>query len=316
MAAPRLLPLLAASYLLSAMYVVVDGQANSYPWASPSKLWPADAGITDVRLWGAVGDGVHDDTQAIEAAWVAAGGSSRLYFPAGIYLVSRTLNPMLLCVKSRIVQGECTTCSTVRLANGAAGFGDPSSPAPVFHFGNGVAQNFESVLMDLTIDTGSNNSGAIGISAVLNNQGAIRNVSIISGDGGGVAGLGLGLDGEPGPMLVKYLAVSGFTWGVLIAGASASAVFEHLYVTQQSGCGFNNSKNVVTIRDFTSNNSVPALCQGQYDADDGNGVSYMTTIVDAFLVSPAPPPAAGAAITSRYPNLLFVRNLVAHRRLT
>lgn len=302
------LPALAA---LLAGAAAAAAAPNPFPWPSPRKLWPPDAGVTDVTHWGAVGDGVTDDTQAIEAAWVAAGSNSRLYFPAGVYLVSRTLSPMAPPIKSRIVQGECTTCSTIRLADGAPGFGDATAPMPVVHFGAGVAQNFESVFMDITVDTGSNNPGAIGVAATLNNQGALRNVSIVSGDGGGVAGLGLGLDGEPGPMLVKYLAVSGFRWGVLIAGASASAVFEHLYVQGQSGCGFNNSKNVITIKGFTSNNTVPALCQGQYDATDGAGVSYFSTVVDAFLYSPAPAPA-GAALVSHYPNLLFARNIVAH----
>jgi hypothetical protein len=38
----------------------LSAPANPFPWASPRKLWPPDAGVADVTRWGAVGDGVTD----------------------------------------------------------------------------------------------------------------------------------------------------------------------------------------------------------------------------------------------------------------
>jgi len=50
-------------------------------------------GVFNVKDYGATGDGVTDDTAAIEAAILAAGPGGRVYFPAGTYNVSRTLWP-------------------------------------------------------------------------------------------------------------------------------------------------------------------------------------------------------------------------------
>jgi hypothetical protein len=45
--------------------------------------------VVDVRAFGAVGDGVHDDTAAIQAA-IDSGGKT-IYFPSGTYIVTDTL---------------------------------------------------------------------------------------------------------------------------------------------------------------------------------------------------------------------------------
>lgn len=61
-----------------------DG-ATSYPELQIAR-W-RDEG--DVRGWGAVGDGVADDSAAIQAA--LAGGNKRVYIPAGTYLIKQSL---------------------------------------------------------------------------------------------------------------------------------------------------------------------------------------------------------------------------------
>ena len=45
-----------------------------------------------VKTFGAVGDGVADDTVAVQAAVTAAGVGGRVYFPTGTYLLSSTIN--------------------------------------------------------------------------------------------------------------------------------------------------------------------------------------------------------------------------------
>ena len=66
--------------------------------------------VVDVRAFGAVGDGVHDDTQAIQTAINCLPRQGRLFFPAGTYL------SLPLFLKSHI---------TLELAQGATLLGSP-----------------------------------------------------------------------------------------------------------------------------------------------------------------------------------------------
>ena len=61
----------------------LTGKGSAVPGAS-----------TSVFDFGAVGDGVTDDTAAVEAAITAAGVGGKVVFPRGVFLVSRTLWPL------------------------------------------------------------------------------------------------------------------------------------------------------------------------------------------------------------------------------
>lgn len=83
----------------------------------------------DVRLFGAVGDGITNDTAAIQAAHDAAAlaGGARPYLPAGSYLISTAINPCLLGMygdgpeKSIII---CSNCNGISIPSNA-GFNRP-----------------------------------------------------------------------------------------------------------------------------------------------------------------------------------------------
>src|SRR5579862_8059366 len=93
--------------------------------------------MPSIKSFGAYGDGVHDDTAAIQAA-LSQGRSSAtadyfgspkgLYFPAGTYLVHDTLRWNGCCVT---LQGAGPGATTIRLAPGSAGFNNPASPKPL-----------------------------------------------------------------------------------------------------------------------------------------------------------------------------------------
>jgi polygalacturonase len=75
---------------------VHNGHGGHYGWSGPLTLtvndgMPWTAQQFNVKNYGALGDGVTDDEAAINAAMIAAGQSpwSTLYFPTGIYMVSR-----------------------------------------------------------------------------------------------------------------------------------------------------------------------------------------------------------------------------------
>ncbi|HWI55982.1 MAG TPA: glycosyl hydrolase family 28-related protein, partial [Bacillota bacterium] len=89
-----LLLLLTATVALTSFPAGAAGVTKKLPkWAAQEVQFPADAGIIDVTAapYGAKGDGVTDDTQAIQKAITDNMRGAILYFPNGTYLVSSTL---------------------------------------------------------------------------------------------------------------------------------------------------------------------------------------------------------------------------------
>ncbi|CAK4031656.1 Glucan 1,3-beta-glucosidase [Lecanosticta acicola] len=87
---------------------------------------PASA-FASVRDAGAKGDGVHDDTKAIQQALLSNAGCKVTYFPHGIYIVTDTI---YVPPGSRIVGQVWSTIS----ASGKA-FADDSAPKPMIQVG-------------------------------------------------------------------------------------------------------------------------------------------------------------------------------------
>lgn len=168
-------------------------------------------------LYGATGDGVTDDTAAIQAALSAYPNSQRIiYLPNGTYLVSKTLTWPAGTpgtgneFKNVILQGQNQSKTVVKLKNSNPGFTDVRHPQAVIYTGLAPAQRFGNSIRNLTVDTGVGNAGAIGVQFNASNQGAMRQVTIQSGDGLGVNGLDMNFTDEIGPLLVKGVTVKGF----------------------------------------------------------------------------------------------------------
>jgi hypothetical protein len=96
-----------------------DGIGPSEPgrWL---RLLNDDSGYVSVRWYGARGDGVTDDTQAIQQTLDSVGSDGRVWIPDGVYLVSATLD-----VSGREVSGLrqysplLSTGSILRVASGS-----------------------------------------------------------------------------------------------------------------------------------------------------------------------------------------------------
>ena len=200
-------------------------------------------------------------------------GSYLLYLPNGTYLVSDTVNhnlpvqvgdsvwdnyqrywlmtdaetqsKALFPVRwvneqndSIIILGQSREKTILRLKDNCPGYG-AGAAKPVLGFfrlncGSNVNQN--NVVENLTVDTGRGNPGAIGMRWNSANTGAIRNVTILSGDETGVAGLKCDVHAAEG--LVEDISIQGFDEGLSFsAGKCSILTLEHASFSKQKRLG-------------------------------------------------------------------------------
>jgi hypothetical protein len=272
------------------------------------KLFPADAGVINVKtVYGAKGDGITDDTKAIQKAindHVGYNNNKKkiLYFPAGTYLVSNPLEWKDSSGKwstALTFQGQHQNKTIIRLKDYAPSYSNPASPKAVIYTASNTGSTgntaFRNFIEDLTVDTGRGNPGAIGIDYLANNKGAIRNVTIRSLDRQGLAGLNLSRQ-NVGPALVQNVRIDGFDYGIQAKGNEYGITFDDIVLNNQRKAGIFNSQNILSIQDLTSNNAVPVI---QNDAAGG-----LITVIGGNLMG-------GASVNSAIVNkgVLYARNV-------
>jgi hypothetical protein len=274
-------------------------QAANAEVAWEGVVFPSDSGVANVRAFGAKGDGIHDDTAAIQAA-LDDRRSQMIYLPNGTYLISDTLR-WSKGEKRQILQGQSTDKTIIKLVDGCPNFESPDRVRPMIWTGRAPAQRFRNGIRTLTVDTGSNNPGAIAIQFIANNQGGMSDVMIrsTSGDDAAAIGLDLGYTDEQGPCLIDGITVIGFQTGVRTRHAVNSITFENLTLRNQTGVGFRNEGQCVSIHQFTSENTVTAFVNAR-----GPGLAV---IVDATLTAAGSPAPETPAILNEAG--MFVRNL-------
>ena len=219
--------------------------------------------VKSIKDYGAVGNGVTDDTFAILTALNEARSNSTgdynglpkaLYFPPGVYLVNDTLKWNGCCV---LLQGAGPSASIIRLAPYSAGFQDASHPKPLLQTPAGIS-SFRQNIWDIGFVVGAGNPGAIGLDYVSNNNGGVHDVSIVSEDGQGVVGLSM-TRFYAGPLMLKNLKITGFQKGIATAAYEYGSTIEGLTLSKQSVAGIYNLQQTISIRGLQSDNSVPAL---------------------------------------------------------
>ncbi|WP_224999909.1 glycoside hydrolase family 55 protein [Cesiribacter sp. SM1] len=225
-------------------------------------------GFYNVKDFGAKGDGISDDTNAIQAAMDAnrAGANFQqkpdyffprpktLYFPAGTYLISDALQWE---GQAMMLMGQGQGITTIKLKDSARGFSDIHHPKALVKTPAGN-QQFHNYIKDLTICTGAANPGTIAIDFVANNSGGIINVGIVSEDGLGSTAISM-IREFPGPCLLQNVSIKGFDYAIQSGKADYSITLENIFICQQNIAGVKNDGNILIIRKLTSDNSVPAL---------------------------------------------------------
>ncbi len=246
------------------------------PIGNAERTFPGDSGMVNVKTqYGAKGDGVSDDTEAIQRAISSTvhhpqSGPRIVYFPAGTYLVSRPIreadrkqqwNSLLT------LQGENRSTTILKLTDNNPLYQNPEAPKDVLKFASqngspkgGGNSAFDNNVFDMTIEVGRGNPGAIALNFMGNNDCALRNVTLQSSDPNHAGAIGLAmLRYATGPCLMKNVVVNGFDYGIRTDNTEYSVTFEDLTLLNQRLYGIYNANNVLSIRHLFSTNRVPAI---------------------------------------------------------
>ena len=250
--------------------------------------FPADANVLNVRDFGAKGDGVADDTEAIQHAIAASGQSTGyswwhdriVYIPRGRYRISAPLTKRYQngnFGSGMLLIGDGVDATTLILADHAKGYADPAKPRamifttsqlldrggpygggknyPVLGEGNDAYENF---IESLTVDVGQGNPGAIAVDYLANNLGAIRHVHVQGHEGSGAVGINMTRKWI-GPAILEDVTVDGFAVGIDVANTEYGVTLDHVRLRHQVKWALHNSRNVLSAKDLfieTSTNCI------------------------------------------------------------
>jgi hypothetical protein len=219
-----------------------------------------------VKNQGAKGDGVADDTEAFRKALAARKADPFeymvIYVPKGTYLVSDTIG----WGRRTWFVGDGAGKTVIKLKDACAGFDDPERPKPVLwaahtkaKYGRDSRANaaFGNYILDLTVDTGKGNPGAIGIDYITHNYGYVGDVVVRSGDGSGAVGIDLSST-EFGPGMLRRVTIEGFDIGIKTPGRVSHGTLVDVTLKNQNKVGILN-RFPVTIHNLVSVNQVPAV---------------------------------------------------------
>ncbi|KAI9735306.1 MAG: hypothetical protein M1818_006500 [Claussenomyces sp. TS43310] len=133
--------------------VLLDSAGRVFSRSKPQYEGLALSAFLSTKSNGAKGDGVTDDTAAIQALFNSASASDVVYFDHGAYLITNTIK----VPKNIRITGEMWP---LIMAGGSSSFSDMSSPKPVFQVGQ-AGDTGAVEMSDLIFETKGPQPGAI-----------------------------------------------------------------------------------------------------------------------------------------------------------
>lgn len=243
--------------------------------AETSFYLPPDADVINVKAdYGAKGDGVTDDTEAIQRAIKFAldretrsSAPPFIFFPAGTYVVHKPIESRIGTGgwsngwrTGMLLLGESEKTTILKLQDNLPAYQDKTAPEALLRTGSENPQNpngaggqaFRASLMNLTFDVGVGNPGAVGIDYFANNRGLIENVTIRSSDPQKAGAVGYLMSrSEPGPSFVKNLTIDGFDVGIRATPYEYCVTYEDIELIDQNECGIALGNMTLWVRNVT-----------------------------------------------------------------
>ncbi len=285
----------------------------------PDFVPPAASGVINVKDYGAKGDGTTDDTAAIRSAiWKNLdrnryAAPPMIYLPAGTYRLSGPLEGRVEDVNGWssgwragfLLVGQGRSKTILKLDDACTGYGDAAKPQWVVATGSeadganvsgGGNRAFRHCIVNLTIDVGAKNPGAIALDFITSNRGTVENVRLVAAAGSGSKALAMDR-GWPGPGMVKHLEVQGFDQAISMGGHwQYSMTFEDIVLKDQRRVGITSDHNPIFMRGLVSSGSAPVFALTQDD--------HLLTLIDATFTGTN---ASVPAISTR--GFALIRNL-------
>jgi hypothetical protein len=226
-------------------------------------VYPSDINWNNAKTrFGCKGDGVTDDTDSLRKAARTYTNPFHtnivVFLPKGTYIISDSIKFLSTYFDKDVTFiGEHPDSTIIKLKDNAAGFQDVANPRPMIET-RGGNQAFGNYFKNLTINTGNNNAGAVGLDYITSNYGTVENVKIISPDNSGYCGLQMERLWA-GPGLIKNVFIKGYQYGIRVTQCEYSMTFEDVTLQNQTVCAVYNECNTLAMRKIKSTNTVKAF---------------------------------------------------------
>jgi SLT domain-containing protein len=272
------------------LYTLLFFQINVF---AQQTVYPSDINWNNAKTrFGCKGDGITDDTDSLRKAARTYTNPFHtnivVFLPKGTYIISDSIKFLNTYYDKDVVfLGEHPDSTIIKLKDNAAGFQDAANPRPMIQTRSGN-QAFGNYFTNLTINTGNNNAGAVGIDYITSNYGTIENVKIISPDNSGYCGLQMERQWA-GPGLIKNVFIKGYQYGIRVTQCEYSMTFEDVTLQNQTVCAVYNVCNTLAMRKIVSNNTVKAfenrgrLVLLDSKLDGGNGSTNAIDNINGFF---------------------------------